>query len=141
MKKNSFLLLEVLIAFSLLTLCLIPLILHPLKAYRLETEHIWKVEKERIADWTFSEIEEKLLKKQIPWESLPKLKEKSPSFSLPSIEVTLGPFAKKRFPRKFFFTTSAEKERIRGNPIKLLRIYIEIEEEIFEFRLLVTRQS
>ena len=58
-RKRTFLLIEVLIAISVATICLIPLIQSPISIYRAEIRLLEEMEKDRLADWTFSEIKKR----------------------------------------------------------------------------------
>lgn len=89
LNRRSFLLLEVLIAFLILTVCLIPLIKTPLLFYRSEVEQLEKIERENLADWTFSEIKEGLYLGRIPWRELPGKEMGVVDFFLPEAKIKL----------------------------------------------------
>ena len=61
MQKRPFILLEVLVALTLVALCAIALISTPIRIYRSEMRLLEEGEGELLADWTFSEIKEQLL--------------------------------------------------------------------------------
>lgn len=124
MKKRTFLLFEILIAFLLVVLCAVPLVSQPLKLYRSEMKFLEQLERERLADWTFSEIKEMLLKNEIRWEKIPAKGIKSPSFSLPSTQIHIPGCSPKQIQRTFTLHCKGEKEGLRDEIYRLL--YIDI---------------
>jgi len=124
MKKRSFLLFEILIAFLLVALCAVPLVSQPLKMFRSEIKFFEQLERERLADWTFSEIKEILLKNEIPWEKIPAKGGKTPSFSLPSAATSIPGMSPKQVNRTFTLHCKGEKEGLHDEIYRLL--YVEI---------------
>lgn len=122
--KRSFLLFEVLIAIFLVSLCLIPLIRSPIKNYRYELKLLEEMEGERWAEWSFSEIKEKLLNNDIPWEKIPAPGTASPKISLPPITLQLPGLPPKTIQRSFSLrcTKKSEKETKDKEIYRLLRI-------------------
>jgi hypothetical protein len=139
MKKNNFILLEVLISFILLSVCIVPLITHPLKLYRYELRKLEKMEKERLADWTFSEIKEKLLKNEIPWKKIPSKGEKSEPFQLENGRIDIPSCKTRLISRKFVLETKGEKEGKNGEDYRLLSLLIYLDENQYEFSLSVKK--
>lgn len=144
-KKRPFLLLEVLIAVSLVALFAAPLMRLPIRYYRLEIERLEKFERQRIADWTFSEVKEMLLKEALPWDSLPG-KGQRRSFSLPDAKLLL-PHLPVRTTRRFFtLECRGEKEGLHGEIFRLYSIEIawsgdlqKKKKDTFRYRLIVQR--
>lgn len=124
MKKRSFILIEILLAFVLVTICSIPLIRQPLKLYRLEIETLEQIERERLADWTFSEIKEKLFKNEISWEKIPQKNEKTAPFRLPSVSLHIPGCPKKTVERQFTLQGKGEKVGPQGEIYRTLKIEI-----------------
>ncbi len=62
---------EVLIAIALLSIFAPWLMTLPARHYQLQIQRFESQEKQRIADWSYSEIKELLLQHSIPWERLP----------------------------------------------------------------------
>ncbi len=124
MKKRSFLLFEVLIAFLLVALCAVPLVSQPLKLFRSEIKFFEQLERERLADWTFSEIKEMLLKNEIPWEKIPAKNTKTAPFALPSAQISIPGLSPKQVERTFTLRCKGEKEGLQDEIYRLL--YIEI---------------
>ncbi len=124
MKKRTFLLFEILIAFLLVVICAVPLVSQPLKMYRSEMKFLEQLERERLADWTFSEIKEKLLKNEIPWEKIPSKGAKTPPIDLPAAQISIPGCSPKRIERTFTLHCRGEKEGLRDETYRLL--YVEI---------------
>ena len=141
-QKKPMLLLEILIAMSLVSLCIAPLIKSPLEMHRSEMSHLTRIESGRIAAWTFTEIVEKLLKNEIHWESLPKLGEFGPRITLSDVPLKLPPLPEKStLSRKYSFKTLQEK-RVADGPIhRLLAVRLEIGDREFTYRTIVTKNS
>ncbi len=60
--KRSFLLIEIIIAFALITLLIVPLIRNPIYFFRSQIQSLEKLENERIADLTFLDVKLKIYK-------------------------------------------------------------------------------
>lgn len=139
MKKRSFLLLEILIAFSLVTICIIPLVRQPLKLYKEEMECLEKMEMERLADWTFTEVKEILLKKEIPWEKIPAKSQYTEHFPLPPSTIQIPGCATKKVERSFQFSGRGEKKGADNAVIRQLGVYVFLNKEKYTFRLPVKK--
>ncbi len=126
MKKRTFLLLEILIALFLVSLCILPLVQYPLRMLKIEREKLEEMEKERMADWTFSEVKELLLKNEIPWEKIPKKGETSPPFPLPDLLLQLPGCKPKKIARSFFLKGQAMKLGKSGEDIRQIYIHINL---------------
>jgi hypothetical protein len=146
MQKRTFLLLEILIAFFIVAVCLVPLVTQPLKLYRSDLKFLEELERERLADWTFTEIKEKLLKHQIPWEKIPKRGVYSSPFSLPDATIEIPGCSPKIIERSFTLHCRGEKTGIKGEIYRSVWIYIafsplvnpkEKHSKSYTFRLLV----
>lgn len=139
MKKRSFLLLEVLIAFLLVTLCLVPLVKQPLKLYKEEMAYLEQMEKERLADWTFTEVKELLLKNEIPWEKIPEKSAESDPFPLSPMTIHIPGCKPKTVRRKFHLTGRAEKLGMENQTYRQLGVYIFLDDQKYQFRLPVQK--
>ncbi len=135
MKKRSFLLLEILIAFFLVTLCIVPLVRQPLSLYRSELERLEAMEKERLADWTFTEVKEMLLKNEIPWEKIPNKSETAGPFPLPDAVIQLPGCSPKIIKRTFTMTGRGKKPGPNDADLRQLGIYIHFGKDKYSFRL------
>lgn len=144
MRKRPFILLEVLIAFTLAVLCIVPLVKEPLHYYRTELKSLENLEKERIADWVFTEIQEQLLKNEIPWDSLPSFQKSTPRKALPPAQLHIPGCLPKQIPCFVSFYCAGEKEGLKGEQYKMLhvKIYFSSDEEVKSsgrFRLIVQK--
>ncbi|MEN9654213.1 MAG: hypothetical protein RL235_325 [Chlamydiota bacterium] len=88
--KRPFLLIEVLAALFIVMLCLIPLLKSPILWLQYTQRSLEEIEGERLANWTFSEVEEMLLRRQIRWDALPGPGQKEVSFPLPPATIRVG---------------------------------------------------
>ena len=127
MKKKPFLLLEILIAILLVSLCLIPLIQSPIQSYRAEMRLLEEMEGERLAALSFSCVKEKLFNAEIPWEKLPSLTEKTASIPLPPITIEIPGAKPKKIERSFVLRCNkrGEKEGPNGELYRIIHVDIE----------------
>jgi hypothetical protein len=140
MKKKPFILLEILIALFLVILCGFPLIKEPLKLYHDEIKQLEKMEKERLADWTFTEIKEILLKNGIPWEKIPAKGEKSEPFPLLPVKLEIPGSHTRTIDRSFILSGRGEKMGEQNCVYRQLGIYIHLGDDTYAFRLPVQKQ-
>lgn len=126
MKKRPFLLLEVLIALLLIELFTVFFLKQPILAYRKELANLEELERQRIADWSFSEVKEKLFKNEIPWESLPQKRgDKKGPFPLePPCYIDIPSFLKKKVERSFSLHYQRQKTGRHGETYRLLEVKI-----------------
>ena len=117
-------LLEILIALILVMVCAVPLIVEPIYLYRSELKLLEEVEGERLADWTFLEIKEKLLKNEIPWKALPSHKGRSISYSLDAAPIQIPGRSKKIIKRRFTLKCQREKEGPKGEIYRIFDVKI-----------------
>ncbi len=124
MRKRSFILLEILIACSLLALCAAPLMSRPVFLYRSQMKALQNLELERLADLSFAEVKEMLLKNQIPWKKLPTEKKPKAEYPLPAIDLQIPHCEPSPMERKAIFTLQKEKLGIKGDLFLLLDVEI-----------------
>jgi hypothetical protein len=98
-KKNNFLLLEILIAISLISICSIPLSRIPLSFLRNELKTLETIECERIAENTFCEISQNLLKEKQPWNKIVNEQKKANLIKLKPLELCIDNFYTKEVKR------------------------------------------
>lgn len=139
MKKRSFLLLEVLIALSLVILCSVPLVNQPLKLYKKEIKNLETMEMERLADWTFTEVKEILLKNEIPWKKIPAKSETTDLFPLPPATIHIPGCNPKTIERSFQLSGRGEKMGADNAAIRQLGVYIFLGKEKYTFRVPVKK--
>jgi hypothetical protein len=123
--SRSFILLEILIALTLVVLCAIPLIIRPIRAYAHEMKALEEVEGERLADWTFSEIKEEMLQNKIPWERLPTHNETNGPFPIAPGSIQVPGRKPKKIERSFTMFGKGEKEGLAGEDYRMLYVKIE----------------
>jgi hypothetical protein len=70
LRRRPVLLLEVLIAFVLVVLCVIPLIYPHVYMVKLEKEFIGSIDADHVANALYAQLYEKLQKNEIPWDKL-----------------------------------------------------------------------
>lgn len=76
--KRTFLLLELLIALSLVTIFAFPLIFNPLNKLNQELKKLEEIERERLSELLLAEVKEQLYCNSIPWGKIPPTKPKLP---------------------------------------------------------------
>lgn len=113
-KKLHFILLEVLIALTLVAIFSLFLIGNPLIHCKNELESLKVNEYERIADYSFSEIKTKLFLNQIPWKNFQKKGGEKTIYSLKNHSFY---FKEKKIvlKRTFTITTINDKEKKEKN--------------------------
>lgn len=126
---------EILIAFTLVALCIVPLVRNPFQWARNELKKLELLEQERIADWTFTEIHEMFLKNEIPWEKLPKRKETAGPFSLPDAKILLPGNKEKKVSRSFTLAGRGEKIGTGGQEYRQIYVNILMNGQTYTFRV------
>ncbi len=135
MKKRPFLLIESLIALSLLALCAVPLVKQPLLFYKDEMNFLTQMEIERLADWTFTEVKELLLKNELPWDEIPPQNQRTGPFPLSDGKIQIPGCKTKRVARSFSLRGKGEKTGANKNLYRQVYLEIEIDKKKFEFRV------
>ena len=124
MKKRPFVLLEILLACTLLTLCAAPLMTRPIELYRTAMNALREVEKQRLADLSFAEVKVDLLNNRIPWKKLPTKKSKAKVFSLPPAQLQIPYCEPESIQRKVVLRCTGEKSGLKGEIIRMIEIEI-----------------
>lgn len=127
-KRRSFLLLEVLIALSLLVTCALPMASFPSSALTKEIHLAYESQARRLAQIGLAQIKEQLYKNEIPWEKIPKQKQESYELFQNSCSATLPLAGKRLFKRKASLHFSSQRERDK-NLYLLVKAQIEIQPE------------
>jgi hypothetical protein len=139
MKKRPFVLLEILIAFTLVAMCAVPLIRQPALFFRKQIDSFVLLEKERIADWTFTEIKEILLKNEIAWEKIPPKGLTSPPFKLAPASLQIPNCKKPPVKRSFTLHCTGEKPGRNEEIYRSLEINVKLDNDEYKFRIPVQR--
>jgi len=124
-KKRPFILLEIMIAIALVALFTLPLTLNPTRLLIQEVKMLERMEAERIADLSFLEVKEKLLRQQIPWSELKEGKKKKYPLENQHF-ISLAGFKKKRVNGTFSLRVKNEKEGDGGTIYRHLIVTIEL---------------
>ena len=118
----------------------------PIQIYRAELEQLERFERQRMADWAFSEIKEKLYNHEIPWRALPiRSKEKTVPLNgeLSEQEVRIGGSVKK-FKRSYKIVCSGEKTTPQSVVYRIFLVTVEIspklpKEQKYLYRVIVRK--
>jgi hypothetical protein len=137
--KRDFLLLEVLLAIAVVAIFAAPLMQWPIKHYRAQISRLENFESQRVADWTFSEIKEMLLKEGIKWEKLPSKGEHLVQ-PLSDAKLCIPHLSTRTVHRSFRLICKGEKQGIHGEIFRLYRVEVFIgDKNRYEYRLLVQK--
>jgi hypothetical protein len=137
--KRSFLLLEVLLAIALVAVFAAPLMRWPIVHYRSQMDRLEEFERRRIADWTFTEIKELLLKEGIPWERLPP-KDQELIVMLPSGKMMLPKLPPRLVTRSYTLKCKGEKHGIHGEIFRIYRAEVHLDgKKHYRYRILVQK--
>lgn len=115
---------EVLIAITLLAIFAPWLMSLPTHHYKVQIQRFESLEKQRIADWTYSEVKEILLKHSIPWKRLPEFDKPPMTFHLPEAPLYLPGLSSKTIKRSFSLRCRKEKEGKLGEIFRLYELII-----------------
>ncbi|HEU64027.1 MAG: hypothetical protein KR126chlam4_00031 [Candidatus Anoxychlamydiales bacterium] len=122
--KRSFLLIEVIIAFALVTLLIVPLIRNPIYFFRSQIKSLEKLECERIADLTFLDLKLEIYKDKNKFtKNLAHNKKATPYETLKPYKLVT--FNNKEIARSYkIYSKNKEKETKDNEKYKLLTIRI-----------------
>jgi hypothetical protein len=137
--KRNFLLMEVLLAIALVAVFAAPLMRWPIKHYRSQISRLESFECQRIADWTFSEIKELLLKEGIRWENLPSKGQKITQ-TLSDAKLLIPRLPSRSVHRSYTLSCKGEKQGLHGEIFRIYRVEICIDTKTpYKYRVLVQR--
>lgn len=122
--RKPFVLLEILIAIALVALFALPLSFNPTRTILKQVDLLEEMECERIADLSFAEVKEILLKNELSWDEIGAGKGKK--YPLPQKFIHLKGFSKKAVDRRFSFQVKHEKEGVQGATLRHLIITIDL---------------
>lgn len=132
---------EVLIAIALLSVFAPWLMRLPINHYKQQINRLESLERQRIADWTYSEVKELLIKQTIPWEQLPEFAQPPASHYLPPVQIHLPGFTPKTEKRSFTLQCIKEKEGKQGDIFRLYQLKVLLAGEKFKYLLVIQHQS
>lgn len=137
--KRPFLLLEVLLAIAVVALFAAPLMRWPIKHYQAQISRLEEFEYQRIADWTFSEIKELLLKEGIAWSKLPS-KGQTLTRPLPDAKRSIPYIPDRVIRRSFILKCKGEKAGPHGEIFRIYQVEILMDsKKTYRYRILVQR--
>jgi 3'-phosphoadenosine 5'-phosphosulfate sulfotransferase (PAPS reductase)/FAD synthetase len=137
--KRSFLLLEVLLAITVVAVFAAPLMRWPIKHYQSQIDRLEEFEYQRIADWTFSEIKELLLKEGIAWSKLP-TKGGTLARPLSDVKRHIPQFPDRTVRRSFILKCRGEKKGPHGEIFRIYQVEITMDsKKSYQYRILVQR--
>src|SRR5690242_7549712 len=90
---HAYLLLEVLIALSLITLCILPFSIIPTRMLRKEARSLQRIALQHIGEQTYALIKERLHRREIPWKQLAQPKGKKILLFTDSVGLPIQEFA------------------------------------------------
>jgi hypothetical protein len=102
---HSYLLLELLIALTLVTLCLLPFIGIPSKAVKEELLSMQRLQLQHMSDRTYAGIKERMYQQDISWDQLVHAEEKKMILIEDQITLPIKELAAQRFGRKCYLSS------------------------------------
>ena len=133
-------LLEILIALSLVALCIFPFVKQPITMHKAEIKRLERIECDRIAAWTYTEVRETLLNRGLRWEQIPQLQEQSSWMGLADVVLELPPMPCTHLPRRYRLVTQEEKQEANGQIHRLVALVIEVGKRQFTYRVILTKE-
>lgn len=85
---------------------------------------IEEMERERLSEWAFSEVKEKLLNHEISWTRLPSKGEKTSPIALDPAVIDIPGAKQRKIARSFTLLCTGEKEGPKGEVYKLFQVDI-----------------
>jgi hypothetical protein len=149
-KKNKpYLLLELLIAFTLLALCAIPLVRNPLYVLQTEMLTFEKNELERLAELTFASIKAELFQNNISWEDLDQKKLPQQPFRKELVHIAFKGVTQRGYNRSIYIWAPYRKVADNKEEHRVINVKIafepvgraKTETRAYNFQALTTRLS
>lgn len=119
-KKKAFLLLELLIAVTLVSTCSLLIGGNPMKIMLSDVSSLEKIELHRISENSLAKIKTDLYQNKIPWKGLEKYIYENPE----EVKLSLLGFSKNRFKEIHTFEALAHKEGENGEESLKLKVTI-----------------
>jgi hypothetical protein len=148
MRRKAYLLLELLIACSLLALCAVPLIRNPMQNARGERLSFEKIELQRLSEVAFARVFEKFHKNEIPWEAFSSKTLPERPYLKDQVQIDLPGISQSHFERKIYLWTPAQKEGPANEEIRNVKIKISFTNSnnsrkafSFSYRLLLEKEN
>jgi len=120
-RRRSYLLLELMISFMIVSLVALPLLRNPLHALKMQLFSLERMEIERLADLSFANMQAEIACQEVPWKAFSQ-EQKGECYSIDTIPLLLPGIAERKYERKTFFWTLAQKEGENNQEHRLVRI-------------------
>ncbi len=133
-KKRNALLLELLIAISLLTVGLVGLIKSPVYLHRAAEKQFERAECNRLAAWGFTEIREQMAQGKMGWAAIPALQETSAPIVLQAAAA-----GSRSVKRSYVLSTLEQKQTTDGRIYRLVAVCITVGGHDFTYRVTVEK--
>jgi hypothetical protein len=127
MKRKPYLLLELLIAFTLVALCAVPLVRDPLHSLRSEIRTFEKMELERLSEVSFADIKAELYRNEIPWKTFET--NTYQFFRQDSVRIQLKGVCENTYLRSYYISTRYKKEAADQEDHRIVNIKITFTKE------------
>ncbi|MBY0530303.1 MAG: hypothetical protein K2P51_09005 [Rhabdochlamydiaceae bacterium] len=121
-----FLLLELLIAFTLFASCILPLTHIPMKAFEEELKTYQRLQLHRISDEAMAEVKAQLFKNEIPWEKLDVYKNNKSLIFQDSVTLDLKGLGARSIERTGYIFSSSRKKGKNQDQHRLVEIEIKL---------------
>lgn len=107
-RKRPYLLLELMIALTIVSLCSIPLMRYPMYCLQTQLTLLKEGELERLAEESFAEIKEAFYKNEVPIDKIKEGKEKFLYKTAP-VNLSFGKTLSQSFEKRYYLRTHAQK--------------------------------
>lgn len=124
MKKRSFVLLEILIAFTLVSLCTLPFIRYPFQHMQKELDTFFDMELERIAQNELAKLLELLYKQDVPEKILFDTDSKESLMFHDELTVKLPGGLSRTFP-KYAVISREKRKQTNESIVSLINLHVE----------------
>jgi hypothetical protein len=123
-RKHPFLLLELLIAMGLLSLCIVPLARMPMSALNSEIKTYQRLQLYRINDVVFADVKAALYANEIPWEQLDVLRKDKSLILTKKIPIKLKGIGVRQLECACYAWSSASKKGKNQEECRLVNIEV-----------------
>ena len=125
LRKKAFVLLELLIAMSLLSLCALPLLQMPFQGITSEIKSCQRIHLKGLSDLTFADIESQLHQNAIPWDELDVGRNEKTELFNDLQTLSLEGVGERKFKRKCHIWSSRRKAGKNREQFRLVTIELE----------------
>lgn len=148
-KKANILLLEILVALAIVSMCAIPIARQPIRYFKMSIKAIHKMESERIAELSCLEIKEKLYNNEISWDRLPKGRKNTLFIPLSPHTLKVDAISDITLQRKIHLWWNHEKKGANNLTYRLLHIVVQLDQQngkkanssMYKYRVMIQKSS